>query len=221
MLETEIGDARAGMRRLVGAGLLRCERPAVGVEEVYRITQAGLDRLGSELAPPPYSPSWRHAVGVSWVWVRAARGHFGPIERVYTEREMRALDARPGSHERPEGAFAVPVGNASQQPRQHYPDLVIVVRSGAAAVELQLAPIRRQELEAIIDGYVTHAATRATIYQVADPAIARLIAEVRQACANPDRILIQPVRPPMSAPSYTRDAPPGDRVPDRAVLPEG
>jgi hypothetical protein len=59
----------------------------------YQITRSGLSQIGSDLPVPRVDlRRYWHDVGVVWLWLTARNGVFGEIERVFSERKMRAAD---------------------------------------------------------------------------------------------------------------------------------
>jgi hypothetical protein len=153
------------LRGLRDAGLLSYRRIFHARPGCYQITRAGLAVVESDLGRPSVDlRSYRHDVGVVWLWLAAWRGSFGAAERVLSERQMRARDqAAEGYGE----WFAVPLGGYGPggQPRVHYPDVALVREDGSRlALELELTLKSRARLEAILVGYAHERRIAGVVY---------------------------------------------------------
>jgi len=182
-----VGESVA-YRRLGGLtakGLLEHTRLLHGQPGWYQITRAGLALIGSDLAPPRTDlRSYKHDIGVAWLWVAAARGAFGHVTLAVSERAMRSSDAaRTLTAVRGDGSvepvdhdelFGVRLGGLGPRGliRLHYPDLLLIGADGErVAIELELSSKGRRRLETILAGYgaeprfasVLYLAERATI----------------------------------------------------------
>jgi hypothetical protein len=151
---------------LSAEGLLRLAPKLRNQVAGYQITRSGLAQIGSDL-PVPLRRYW-HDVGVVWL-LGARNGVFGDIERVFSEREMRAADKADAAAKyafdlelspavrakAADASFGIRLesGAARGPVPMHYPDLVLVVPSGRLAIQLQLTGVGRDPLEAILSGY--------------------------------------------------------------------
>jgi hypothetical protein len=171
----DVAEAAGRVSALVAGGLL-CEGPRFRDRlRAYQITRRGPDAIGSELPPPRIDLRryWRDLFA-GWLWLGARDEAFGPIDRVYSRREMQAFDHRWAAREpievagfSPEvrarvldAAFGVRVfgvrvggGEAGLPERRHYPDLVIVLTQGRIAFELELEPTPPDRLREILAAY--------------------------------------------------------------------
>ena len=142
------------LRGLVDSELLCYRRVFHHRPGCYQITRAGLGVIESELPRAQIDlRTYRHDIGVVWVYLAALNESLGPYERVLSEREMRAADQR---REVGEESFAIPLGGYTPNgsARTHYPDVVLVRDGGSrVAVELELTLKSRRRLEAILAGY--------------------------------------------------------------------
>lgn len=98
-VQTLLGVSRAfAHRRLSGLadkGLVASERLVHDQPTWYRITGRGLSLIGRELPTPRFDlRSYRHDIGLGWVWLAASRGAFGRVGAMVSEREMRSRDGR-------------------------------------------------------------------------------------------------------------------------------
>jgi hypothetical protein len=175
--------ARARLRTLQAGGLLGCERFFHGQPRCWWITRKGLAVIGSRLPPPRLDlRSYRHDVGLAWVWLAAERGAFGPLRELISERTMRSHDGAaarsaldPGRAEEPFGVRLGGAGPAGRE-RLHYPDLLLVTPdSRRIGVELELTGKERARREQILSGYASDPRIDAVLYLVDRPAVARAV----------------------------------------------
>lgn len=175
--------ARARLRALRAAGLLAGERFFHGQPPCWWITRKGLALIGSRLPPPRIDlSSYRHDVGLAWVWLAGQRGAFGPLRELVSERTMRSRDgalaqAAPVGPE-PTEPFGVRLGGVGPAGRErlHYPDLLLITPGAARiAVELELSTKERARRERILSGYGADPRFDTVLYLVDRPAVARAI----------------------------------------------
>jgi hypothetical protein len=144
----------------------------------YQITRAGLGVIESELPRAQIDlRTYRHDIGVVWVYLAAVNGSCGPYERVLSERHMRAADQR---REVGDESFAIPLGGYTPNggARTHYPDVLLTRGDGSrVAVELELTLKSRRRLEAILAGYAGEPRLAHLLYFTDRPAIAQAVRE--------------------------------------------
>ena len=185
-----VGHAAAALgvgRRSAGARLARLSRIGVlstgqplGDQRFYQATRAGLELAERDLpAPAAVRPSsYEHDVGLAWVWLAAQRGAFGPVRRLYSEREMRSQDQRPrsdGAGPPMLGVQVNEVGPAGGE-RRHYPDLLVETTDGRRiAVELELSPKSRRARERVLGAYGGQSRIDAVVYLTDRPGIGRAV----------------------------------------------
>ena len=170
--------ARARLRRLAAEGLARREQPFAGTATFHLINRRGLQALGSPLRPPRFDLGcYQHDVGLAWLWLAARSGAFGPLDGLVSERRMRWHDATRSALE---PAMAVSLGGVGPGGRErlHYPDLLVVTRSGRRiAVELELSSKGRARRERILGGYAGDVRIGGVLYLVPNRPLARAIQE--------------------------------------------
>jgi hypothetical protein len=117
-----VSDEAAGarLRSLRAAGLLTGERFFHRQSPCWSITRKGLAAIESDLPTPRIDlRSYRHDVGLAWVWLAAERGAFGQFRDVVSERTMRSSDgARPraAATEEPAAEHFGPQAAATKEP---------------------------------------------------------------------------------------------------------
>ena len=213
LLRTSGAFAYRRLAGLTARGLLGHSRILHGEPGWYQITRSGLALIGSDLPAPRLDlRCYRHDLGAAWLWLAAARGAFGRVERIVSEREMRSRDgasATTGSGavaaaevEAPGGAtppFGVHLGGIGPggKVRLHYPDLLLIgTADERVAVELELSAKGGRRLEAILGGYGADPGIAAVLYVSDKPGIRR---EVRGAAARlgiSHLVHVQPFAPP-------------------------
>ena len=160
--------------------------------------------IGSDL-PLPRSDLRRYwqQLAAIWVAVGVRRGVVGAdIERIYTEREMRAADAKApdatgvaiaGWSESArvkvaDAAFAVRLPDGSD----HYPSLTLVRPQGRFVMELLLgAPPERWTTD-ICAAYAEKPTVVRTIFLARSPAVGQPVLAAIEACGSGDRMAVQP-----------------------------
>src|SRR5437588_12060784 len=182
--------------RILGSQALFDRRP-----RCYWITRRGLLLIGSELPRPRLDlRSYRHDVGVGWLWLAAHRGAFGPAERIVSEREMRSRDAADAHSARilsqESEPWAVRLGGVGPggRTRLHYPDLLLVGPGGRrVAVELELTSKGRARRERILAGYAADGRIDSVLYLVDRPATGRAIQASASRLGISERVHVQRV----------------------------
>jgi len=166
------------LKGLVDGELLSYRRVFHQRPGCYQVTRAGLGVIESPLPRAQIDlRTYRHDIGVVWVYLAAVNGSFGPYVRVLSERHMRSADQR-----RQVGgeSFAIPLGGYTPNGgvRTHYPDVVCVRDDGSrVAVELELTLKSRRRLEAILAGYAGEPRLAHLVYFTDRPVIARAVRE--------------------------------------------
>jgi hypothetical protein len=93
LLDLQEQAAAERLASLSADGLIRLAPRFRNQVAGYRITGSGLAQIGSDLSVPRVDlRRYWHDIGVWWMWLAARNGVFGEIERVFSEREMRAAD---------------------------------------------------------------------------------------------------------------------------------
>ena len=176
----------------------------------YRITAAGLARIGSDLPVPEIDLRryWQD-LGAGWLSVGARRGVFGEeIERVYTHREMRAADSRATATDgsvvgsgwsaavrakAADASFAVwpwPV-NGPGTGDAHYPDLTLVLPQGRVAMQLVVEAPSRRWATAVVDAYARKPHLARTVLLAPSRAVGAALIDVIERCGAGDRVTVQ------------------------------
>jgi hypothetical protein len=230
--------ARARLRSLHAAGMLAGERFFHGQPPCWWITRKGLAVIDSPLPPPRIDlRSYRHDVGVGWVWLAAERGGFGQLDEVVSERMMRSRDGaramspvEVGQRAEPCGVRLGGTGPAGRE-RLHHPDLLLITpHKRRIAVELELTTKNRARRERILAGYGADRRIDAVVYLVDRPDIGRAVEGSAARLAISSMVHVQPVRwgsgreaGPGLSPSRSRDwsspAPAGRAPGSRAPAP--
>lgn len=161
LLEVNDQVVRERLDALEAAGLARRGRVLLGGPGCYQITNPGLAVIGSDLPPPRLHPDgWRHDLWAAWVWLAGARGTFGPVDRVLSQREMRSHDAAlitaTRGDERTAHPFGVRVATAvtGKPAAMHYPDVLLITpQRERVAFELVLSSHGQRRLETTLGGY--------------------------------------------------------------------
>ncbi len=168
----------SGRRRLsaLSAAGLVARDVRLGSPSPYFATRDGLDAVGRRYRVRPIKyGTYRHDVGVAWLWLAARAGTFGPLHEVISERALRSHDA---SSRRTGPPLGVRLGGhgASGRDRLHYPDLLLVTPDGKrVAFELELTSKERSRRETILTGYAIDARIDAVVYLVQSRSVGRAI----------------------------------------------
>jgi hypothetical protein len=205
------------LRALQRAGYLGAQRPFDRQPRSYWITRRGLGAIESSLPTPrPELGSYRHDLGVAWLWLAGRHGAFGPAREIVSEREMRSRDGTSGRRADPFGVRLGGVGPGGRQ-RLHYPDLLLVGAKGRrVALELELSAKGRARRERILAGYAADGRIDSVLYLVDRPATARAIRSSASRLGISDRVHVRaaswdvgdPGQTPARAPTRVRVASP-------------
>jgi hypothetical protein len=205
-------DVRADLLgELVSDGLVQAAPRLSRGREAYGVTVDGLRALGSDLPVPVVDLRryWRD-VGVAWLSVGVRRGIFGgEVERLFTEREMRAADrrlARTGVRvgagwsetvraKAADASFAVSpeIGEGLSGGSAHYPDVCLVIAQGRVAMQLVLEVPSRAWLSALVEAYARRVNLASTLL-LAPSGMREPIAAVIDRAGCSGRVFVQPVR---------------------------
>jgi hypothetical protein len=194
LLGISAGAASARLRALTNAGYLRRERKLIG-PGCYLIERKGLGAIGSKLPRPRDVDlaTYKHDVGLAWLWLAAARGAFGSLQGVVSERQMRSHDGRAEDRSRPLGVRLSGVGPHGGV-RRHYPDLLLQTGTGhRVAIELELTPKSRARRQEILGGYAADARIDAVLYLVEQKSTGRAIARTAAAVGISSLVHVQQV----------------------------
>lgn len=184
--------ATGRLNSLTQRGLMRTELGLDG-EDAYLIQRRGLAEIDSELPRPrDLDPgSFRHDVGLAWVWLAARAGAFGAVNELVSERRMRSADGR--GDDVPYGVRLGGVGPHGGT-RRHYPDLLLETVGGhRVAVELELTGKARTARERILGGYAIDNRIDAVLYLARDERIARAVRASARAVGISDLVHIRTV----------------------------
>jgi len=207
LLGTSAGTAATRLNRLADARLLKREPAFPGDPSWYRITQRGLGAVESSLPPPRIDlRSYRHDVGVAWLWLAARGGVFGPVDEIVAERRLRSLD---GARASDDVALGVRLGGFGPHghERLHYPDLVLNTPGARRiALELELTPKARTRLETILSGYGADCRFDGVIYLVERSAIATSVRKAARRLGVSDLVAVHRVRSTVSRAHTSRSA---------------
>jgi hypothetical protein len=177
LLSVSEAAAEARLRRLGTAAKLRHHKELHRGPTWHQITAAGLRAAGSDLpAPRGFDlATHRHDAGLGWLMLAVQARRFGPPAHVISERRMRSQDGRIQERSRRYGVYLGGVGVAGRD-RVHYPDLVLVTRSGhRVAFELELSTKEVARREGILAGYAADRRIDAVVYLVERPSVGRAI----------------------------------------------
>jgi hypothetical protein len=169
--------AASRLRRLGASGHVRRRKELHRGPAWHQITAAGLRAVDSDLpAPRGFDlATHRHDAGLGWLMLAAQAGRFGPLQRVISERRMRSHDGRAQERAQRYGVRLGGVGPGGRD-RLHYPDLVLVTRSGhRVAFELELSTKEPARREGILAGYAADRRIDAVVYLVEHKSVGRAI----------------------------------------------
>jgi hypothetical protein len=201
LLSVDKGEAADVLARLARAGLLRAQRFSPEGPGLFKITQAGLARVGGALPGP--SASVQRDVAVGWLWLAATQGRLGLHGEVVTGRELRAMesdgsvqgDSEAGSSS-PELA-GCPLGFRVDLPdglALHYPDLALVEETGWTVVELLLTAWPLSLRGTLLSAYAAEERVKRVVLAVTEPGIARAIVLSPFAAGLREHLEIYPLR---------------------------
>jgi hypothetical protein len=173
-LNEPLGTAEGRLEELRRAGLLTRERVDNEGHGCVRITRAGLEAIGSRALPPRFDAAYVHSIGAVWLWLIARRGTFGPLEGVWSAREMRSVDEVDG----PGAPFGFPLGEFGHSPKMHYPDLMLGSRSERMPIEFLLTAPMLEQTRAVMRACAADHRIGALFYFAADPRLGRLVQSV-------------------------------------------
>jgi DNA-binding transcriptional ArsR family regulator len=202
LLDRSISTARSRLNRLAAAGYVRSDRLLQGRPRMYLITRPGLKVIGSRFEPPHLDMlSYRHDVGVAWLWLAARHGTFGPLAEVIAERRLRSHDATREAETEPLGVRTGGVGPRGQE-SLHYPDLLLRTEDGRRiGLELELSGKERTRIEKILLAYGADPRIDGVVYLVEKASVARSVTEAARRLGVSSRVHIQRVRFASDTPS--------------------
>jgi hypothetical protein len=190
----KVSDAAAArrLRGLTRLGHLRYRRELIG-PGCYLIDRPGLRAIGSDLPRPRDLDlaTYKHDVGLVWLWLAAHTGRFGALDDVISERQMRSHDGRREPWMEPLGVRLGGVGPRGGE-RRHYPDLLLIASSGQrVAVELELTTKPPRRREEILGGYAVEPRIDAVKYFVEKRRVGRAIAASARAAGIEQMVQIE------------------------------
>jgi hypothetical protein len=200
-IERLMGPPRAAVKHRLGS-LVAARYLSGGQvfgETHYQIRKLGLAALGSRLEPPrPKLATYKHDVGVAWLWLAARGGTFGALREVIGERRLRSHD---GAFDHPPEPYGVRVGGFDRygSERLHYPDLLLIDPYGRRlALELELSSKGREKRERILGAYATDRRVSRILYLVEATPAGRGIRRSMESAAHEmgltDRVRFQFIR---------------------------
>jgi hypothetical protein len=190
------------------AGLVEIDQSTAS--RCYSATPKGIREVGRTYSRRKITyDSYRHDVGLAWLWLAARAGSFGPVAEIITERAMRSRDRHAGQTAQ---RLAVRLGGG----RHHYPDLLLHTPNGKRiAVELELSAKSRTQRERIIGAYAIDRRIDAVVYLVENRATGRAIQETARRAGISNLVHVQMIKgglPPRDGPQRT-----AARAPDRGA----
>lgn len=189
LLGVRDASARRRLRALTRRGYLRYRRELAG-PGCYLIDRPALIEIGSDLPRPRDLDlaTYRHDVGLAWLWLDARAGAFGALDEVISERRMRSHDGRLQAWVEPLGVRLGGVGPRGGE-RRHYPDLLLIKASGERlAIELELTNKPRRRREEILGGYAVEPRIDAVLYLVESERVGRAITASARAVGIPQMV---------------------------------
>jgi hypothetical protein len=195
---------------LADGGYLRREAIFAEQPAALWITARGLGGVERRLAAPrrPDLRTYRHDVGVGWLWLAARDGAFGELTALRSERELRARDrgAQAGGGGERLGVRTGGVGPRGGE-RLHYPDLLLDTATGhRVALELELTAKSATRLDGIMRGYAFERRIDAVVYLVPDRAIGSRVQAAARRAGIGELVHVQRLAPaaPAGAPGAAR-----------------
>jgi DNA-binding MarR family transcriptional regulator len=175
-LQVRPGTADARARRLERLGLIDRHRVFRERPAALTITRRGLQAIERSLPAPELELStYRHDLGLGWIWLAARGGSLGDVGQLVGEREMRSHDRRDGSEHEPYGVGLAGFERSGRRAR-HYPDLMLIRPDGTrVAVELELTTKSRRRLDTIMRAYAGDGQIAAVLYLVPDARMQRWV----------------------------------------------
>jgi hypothetical protein len=201
LLEVTPVTATRRLRKLAAAGYVTEEPVFHGRPAMYLISRTGLAAAGSTLPKPKLDlHTYRHDVGVAWLWLAARHGTFGPLSEILAERTLRSRDlarSRDGTDRLDSEPLGVRLGGTGARgaERLHYPDLLLRTKDGRrVALELELSTKARTKLETILAGYGADPRIAGVVYLVQSPSVARIVQRAARKVGVADLVHLQRVR---------------------------
>ena len=181
---------------LAAGRFVRREAIFAGQPEAVWITAKGLGAIERRLSAPgrPDLRSYRHDVGVAWLWIAAQAGAFGEIELIRGERELRSHDRRAASGDAGGERLGVRMGvaGAGGAEQRHYPDLLLDLAGGRrVAIELELTPKGAARLRRIMRGFAFDGRIAAVAYLVPDRGMHRRVETAARQSGVGDLVHVQ------------------------------
>jgi len=161
-------------------GLLAVRQIFKGQPASVWITRDGLGAIESGIRAQRVDyKTYRHDIGVGWLYLAARQGVFGTLTDLRLERELRSADRR-GDREGPNAGVPAGIGVGAYtpdgRPSRHYPDLLMTTGTGhRVAVELELTAKSSDRLRRIMRAYASDHRVAAVLYLVPDAQGARRI----------------------------------------------
>lgn len=188
-------DRSVAYRRLgalVDAGLLRYERIFHAQSGIFQITNGGLAVIDSHLPRPTIDlRTYRHEIGVVWLWLAARAKAFGEVDSLLSEREMRSHDQR-SDVDGTRFAATIDGYDRAGRPRVHHPDVLIIGPDRSQiALELELSMKGRQRLEQILLAYAIDQRIRQVVYLTDQAGVATAINQAVEQLNLRDRVVVR------------------------------
>jgi hypothetical protein len=206
-----VGSARARLRELERAGLLRGKLLLAGEPPLYAATAAGLRASGLRGLQPcrPTVANAPHAIACARAAVALERAY--PDQRVMGERELRRDEREAG---RALASARLPA-RAHEHTALHRPDLVLWPRGGEerlpVAVEVELTVKAPRRLAEICRAWARCRCVAGTVYLASQDAIGPLARAIEHAQAGErialvglDALALPGVEPPRASPRAER-----------------
>lgn len=212
VLERQL-ERLAGARRHTLEGRLRAlvrgeylTSGRVFQDRYFQVRRGGLAAIGSGLKAPDFKlGSYKHDIGVAWLWLAARGGTFGSIREVIGERRLRSYD---GALDHPPEPYGVRLGGFDRygNERLHYPDLLLIDPQGRRlALELELSSKGRAKRELILGGYAADGRVSRVLYLVeanaAGRGIRRSVESATRDLGLTDRVRFQLIKEIRVAPA--------------------
>lgn len=197
LLGVSAGAAARRLRALAAGGYLQPRALLHQQPSAHLITGRGLAAIDSPLPRPRLDlRQYLHDVGVAWLWLAAARGRFGDVVEILSERQLRSRDGLPrerGPLEDPHryGVRLWAFGAGGRE-RLHYPDLLLHTPDGQrVALELELSGKSQRRLEQIMTAYGAEPRIDAVLYLVDRPDVERAVRDAATGAGVSSRVHVQ------------------------------